>query len=789
MASPDVGIWNDNDEYDYYALANPTQFVSLQKELNSCIFSLLNRLIRQPNSGDPSGSYSTIDYPQLYESCPAKELLDHLDPIIEFNDVQMEEIDALSDRLHGLSDRTTAESAIASAVGVSRLSTSARIGVNDDNEDDGVNRPSSSNTAVGSVGRPQLLFEDVIDNSDAPFVPKILEKPNALVPLDPVWHERSRIRALAKANTLLSNNQLPEVMPSSSSNASALTGVMRDHLKDLGATSSNFSFEESAPHPYQHEIDAFEYTDHQLSYEPEIPPRALEETPLHMINSQEDLDMLLAKLSAEPFFAIDLENHNYRSYQGFVCLMQLSTTTEDFIVDTLLLRSKLSQLNVVFTNPRIVKILHGCDSDVVWLQRDFGLYLVNVFDTGQASRVLELAHFSLAYLTEHYCGVKLDKRYQLADWRLRPLPPAMVQYARMDTHYLMYLYLKLKNELIVRGNDTLNLLRSVLLRSRELCKLRYEKELLTPTSHEEIYNKSNFMFTQAQLAIFAALFRWRDVLSRQEDESARYILPNHILLHIAHVSPKTTDELFRCCQVIPPYIRIHALEIVDLIATTLPQQAAQATAAPSNELISNFAAQFQDYVNMYVHGDDSVSHQQESSSSMLADPVPLKEVSPLWIDSANHQTKHASADRLRSIYDSFDLSATVVSFVHQPAAPPPKALLPPASPEKSSDDEVYAMKGPLAAPSRKVVTKKQQRPTSSSQSATPTKSPTKKTAKATASPSPAPPPSSSSSSEWKAFDYSKVVQAQPKNEKSNAYDPLQSMKSSLIQSRNKKFNK
>eukprot|EP01043_Picozoa_sp_COSAG02_P090466 COSAG02_NODE_27312_length_612_cov_1.181287_2_plen_37_part_01 len=35
-------------------------------------------------------------------------------------------------------------------------------------------------------------------------------------------------------------------------------------------------------------------------------------------------------------------------------------------------------------------MLHGADSDIVWLQRDFGLYIVNMFDTGQASRVLEL---------------------------------------------------------------------------------------------------------------------------------------------------------------------------------------------------------------------------------------------------------------------------------------------------------------------------------------------------------------------------------------------------------------
>lgn len=57
--------------------------------------------------------------------------------------------------------------------------------------------------------------------------------------------------------------------------------------------------------------------------------------------------------------------------------------------------------------------------DVVWLQRDFGVYIVNLFDTYHASHGLELGQHSLAYLLEYYCSVKTDKKYQLADWRIR----------------------------------------------------------------------------------------------------------------------------------------------------------------------------------------------------------------------------------------------------------------------------------------------------------------------------------------------------------------------------------
>ena len=65
------------------------------------------------------------------------------------------------------------------------------------------------------------------------------------------------------------------------------------------------------------------------------------------------------------------------------------------------------------------KVLHGADSDIVWLQRDFSLYLVNLFDTGQAMRVLGYPRFSLAYLLSSMCGVTANKAFQLADWRIR----------------------------------------------------------------------------------------------------------------------------------------------------------------------------------------------------------------------------------------------------------------------------------------------------------------------------------------------------------------------------------
>lgn len=86
------------------------------------------------------------------------------------------------------------------------------------------------------------------------------------------------------------------------------------------------------------------------------------------IDTEEQLDVLVDKLNQVNEIAIDLEHHNVRSYLGITCLMQISTRKEDFIVDTIKLKTVLGdKLRHIFDDPEKVKILHGANSDVEWL--------------------------------------------------------------------------------------------------------------------------------------------------------------------------------------------------------------------------------------------------------------------------------------------------------------------------------------------------------------------------------------------------------------------------------------
>jgi ribonuclease D len=85
--------------------------------------------------------------------------------------------------------------------------------------------------------------------------------------------------------------------------------------------------------------------------------------------------------------------------------------------------------------------------DVPSLQRDFGIFVVNAFDTYEAGRLLRLPKLGLSALCEYYglphdeCKEyhRLKKSYQMTDWRKRPLSPSMLRYGRFDVHYLIAL--------------------------------------------------------------------------------------------------------------------------------------------------------------------------------------------------------------------------------------------------------------------------------------------------------------------------------------------------------------
>ncbi|KAK2885832.1 hypothetical protein QQF64_020709 [Cirrhinus molitorella] len=393
-----------------------------------------------------------------------------------------------------------------------------------------------------NIQRPQLKFKERVDNSNTPFVSKIFIKPNAVKPL-PSYFADKHIR-----------KERPEDLDVPAALADFIHQERtKEHVDDM------FS------HPYQYELDHLVMSD-SLKCKPDVQMyKPLAESTCQFISTLDDLVALNEKLAKVSEFAVDLEHHSYRSFLGITCLMQISTREEDFIIDTLELRSEMYILNETFTDPAIVKVFHGADSDIEWLQKDFGLYVVNMFDTHHAARCLNLGRNSLDHLLKVYCSVNSDKRYQLADWRIRPLPDEMLKYAQADTHYLLYVYDRMRADLYEMGNDQPALIQQVWDKSRDLSLKKYVKPIFTEDSYMELYRKQKKSFNTQQLAAFRLLYAWRDKLAREEDESTGYVLPNHMMMKIAEELPKEPQGIIACCNPTPPLVRQQINELHQLL--------------------------------------------------------------------------------------------------------------------------------------------------------------------------------------------------------------------------------
>ncbi|CAH3037744.1 unnamed protein product [Porites lobata] len=395
-----------------------------------------------------------------------------------------------------------------------------------------------------NIQRPQLRFKDKIDNSNTPFIPVIKRKPNALRPLEMV-------------------EQSASIQPESLLVPSVIADFV--HQERMRGEGQNRSSVKSTAHPYHYELEVFEPSKTQMKPHKEQLYEVFDKTPYTFVDTPELLQELSEHLNTVTEFAVDLEAHSYRSFQGFCCLMQISTRNHDYLIDTLELRHELHILNDSFTNPNILKVLHGADMDIGWLQRDFGIYVVNMFDTGQAARVLNYGKYSLAFLLKKFCDVTANKQYQLADWRIRPLPDEMVRYAREDTHYLLYIYDRLHDELLKSGNANNNLLQSVYSRSKQICLKRYEKPLFTSESYRRVLEKHKRTFNNEQLCTFRLLFAWRDNIAREEDESYGFVLPNHTMFQIAETMPREAQGVLACCNPVPTLVKQYVNEIHMLI--------------------------------------------------------------------------------------------------------------------------------------------------------------------------------------------------------------------------------
>lgn len=253
------------------------------------------------------------------------------------------------------------------------------------------------------------------------------------------------------------------------------------------------------------------------------------------IDTQGAWDACIEIFNTEPKVAIDLEANSLFAYREQVCLLQFSTAHRDYIVDPLA-GLDLSGLGILLANERVEKIFHACEYDLMLLKRDHDWEIRNLFDTMWAARILGYKNMGLAWFLREYYEVEVSKKYQKANWAIRPLPDDLLAYARTDTHYL----LRLRSDLGARLEEA-----GRMDEAREIfagqCNVRLPDQSFDPDGFWAI--RGARLLTPSQQSVLKALYLFRDEEGRRRDQPVFKVLNNEALINMAKENPKTKKAL------------------------------------------------------------------------------------------------------------------------------------------------------------------------------------------------------------------------------------------------------
>ena len=272
-------------------------------------------------------------------------------------------------------------------------------------------------------------------------------------------------------------------------------------------------------------------------------------------------------LGQAEIIGVDLEADSFYHYFEKVCLIQIATESASYVIDPLALKD-LSALHPVFSDPRIRKVFHGADYDIRSLYRDFRIEVENLFDTQSASKFLGLRESGLEALLRSRFHVELNKKYQRADWSQRPLSPEMVEYAAMDTMYLIPLARMLEKELEEKSR---------LSWVEEEC-LSLSKVRFALPRHNPLYLKVKeaFHLDPRSLAVLEALLEFREAQAQRSDFPPFKVLGNEPLLKLAMKRPLRLEEL--------ETEKVLSRQQIDRYGTRLLQEIHRAMAIPDEDL-------------------------------------------------------------------------------------------------------------------------------------------------------------------------------------------------------------
>jgi ribonuclease D len=256
---------------------------------------------------------------------------------------------------------------------------------------------------------------------------------------------------------------------------------------------------------------------------------------MRIVTTSQDLTSACQRLSDSDFVAVDTEFMREQTFWPQLCLVQLASPEDAFILDPMAPGLDLAPFWSLMANESVAKVFHAArqDIEIVWHQAN--LVPHPIFDTQVAAMVLGYGD-SISYdqLVQRITGDTLDKSHRFTDWSRRPLSPAQVTYAISDVTHLRDVYLALSADLAKRGRTDW---------------VGEEMEILTsPKTYradpESAWERLKTRVRKPkELAVLMEIAAWREREAQTRDVPRGRVLKDDVLGEIATQAPATIERL------------------------------------------------------------------------------------------------------------------------------------------------------------------------------------------------------------------------------------------------------
>jgi len=277
-----------------------------------------------------------------------------------------------------------------------------------------------------------------------------------------------------------------------------------------------------------------------------------------LVTTPDQLGTAVFRLQGAGRLAVDTEFMRERTYHPQLCLVQVASDADCYLVDPLA-GLDLSPLFAVLADRGKLKILHAARQDLEVLLLSGGFVPAPVFDTQVAAALLGLPpQAGYAELVARQLGHSIDKGQTRTDWSRRPLSAAQLAYAADDVHHLLQLHADLAAALEARGRATWH---------AEDCAA-LDDPALYRTEPEDAWQRLKGIgrLRPREQAVARALAGWREQRALDSDKPRGWILADEPLLALATLAPATTAELEQVRSLPPSVVRKRGDELLALIA-------------------------------------------------------------------------------------------------------------------------------------------------------------------------------------------------------------------------------